>query len=991
MKNRYFIFIALMLASITISAQFVQLGNNIEGKFPGDSAGHSVSISADGHRVAVGSPYSPGNADYGAGQVSIYENNGGNWFQIGDNINGENNSDNAGWSVSLSADGNKVAIGEYRNSTVADDAGQVRILEYNGNDWVVLGNPISGAFADDFFGHSVSLSADGNRVVVGAPVNYNTPTPGHAKVFAFNGTIWEQLGSTIPGETGRDFAGWSVSISADGNRVALGAPQTYATAPNPGFVKVFEFDGNDWIQIGTNIIGSVSGNTTGTSVALSNDGNRVVIGAPQSDVNGMNTGQVQVFSFDGNAWIQLGDDFLGDQQQGYFGDAVSISGDGNRIIIGATRQDGINPSNGIVRIFEWLGNNWVQNGDDINGDGFWDFAGKSVAFADNGKRFAFGMNGSNTPDSTGQVRVYMQPNVYGNVYLDFDENCVQDMNETNLPGINVLINPGNIVLGTNAHGLWGLEELPAGDYSLTVDTPGVWTTACSVTQDFTVVDPNELTAAPSFGLYSTEPCPAPDVSVHMPFMRPCFTDQRIYIRACNTINGTTPIQQPYVIVELDPLLSPTTSLIPYQNLGNNQYRFDLWWLYPGDCNNFWVDADLSCDAILGQTLCMQANLFPVDSCALVMQPAPDSTACTLPWDRSSLQVEGYCENDSIYFVINNTGDPVEGDMDCFAPVRVYIDGELMITDSIQLAGGQSVVYSYLGDGRTWRLETDQHPLHLGNSRPNASVENCGDSENWTPGLVNILPLDDADPMVDIFCGVVRGSYDPNDKRGMPLGVSDENKVSPNQKMEYMIRFQNTGTDTAFTVVIRDTLSTDLDIFSVQTGVSSHEYSFKMYGPRVLEWTFNNILLPDSTTNEPESHGFITFAVDQNRDLPEGTELANSAGIYFDYNAPVITNTALHVVDYGLQTVVVNDLPTLQTRSSFQLYPNPTEGFFTVDLKKVYKETRIRVFNVTGQMVAENEYSNMAVIPFALESPAGIYFVQVVTDSEAVEVFSVVKE
>jgi uncharacterized repeat protein (TIGR01451 family) len=121
-------------------------------------------------------------------------------------------------------------------------------------------------------------------------------------------------------------------------------------------------------------------------------------------------------------------------------------------------------------------------------------------------------------------------------------------------------------------------------------------------------------------------------------------------------------------------------------------------------------------------------------------------------------------------------------------------------------------------------------------------------------------------------------------------------ILPNQEVEYLIRFQNTGNDTAFTIVIRDTLQSDFDIFSVRSGVSSDNYDFRMYGPRVLEWTFNNIMLPDSNVNEPESHGFIKFTVRQNRDLPIGTLLENSAAIYFDFNPPIITNTYFHTID-----------------------------------------------------------------------------------------------
>src|SRR5690606_16653903 len=141
---------------------------------------------------------------------------------------------------------------------------------------------------------------------------------------------------------------------------------------------------------------------------------------------------------------------------------------------------------------------------------------------------------------------------------------------------------------------------------------------------------------------------------------------------------------------------------------------------------------------------------------------------------------------------------------------------------------------------------------------------------------------------------------------------DSHFISRNQKIDYLIQFQNTGTDTAFTVIIRDTLDTDFNIFSVQSGVSSHPYTFRMYGPRVLEWKFSNILLPDSTTDEPGSHGYVIFSVDQNLNLVNGTELNNTADIYFDFNAPIITNTTSHIIKvYGNQlTVDIYETPFL---------------------------------------------------------------------------------
>ncbi len=608
-------------------------------------------------------------------------------------------------------------------------------------------------------------------------------------------------------------------------------------------------------------------------------------------------------------------------------------------------------------------------------------------------------NGQEGCDTTNMIQINFSEyqnckDVYGIVYNDFNEDCVMNASEGALEGQIGIIEPGGIYVETNSEGVWYRDSLPLGDYTITFPSNEIWDASCSSSINFTIVDPDSTVNAGNLGLHSLIECTDPTVSIHMPFMRPCFQDQRILVMVCNDNSASAILENPSVQVELDPFIIPTNSSLPYTDLGNNLLEFYLINnLLPSACESFWIDATVDCNAVLGQTLCMEAELFPQVECNFDTIPAPPNpniTPCTLPWDKSSLSVEGYCQNDSIYFEITNTGDFGEGDMDCWAPVSIFIDGELFLFDSIQLQGGETIIYSFEGTGQTWHLLTEQHPLHPGNSNPNAFVENCGDSQNWTPDLVNIFPQDDADPIIDIYCDVVTGSYDPNDKTGYPKGVTDEHLIRPNQKMEYRIRFQNTGTDTAFTVVIRDTLETDFDIYSVQSGVASHPYSFQIYGPRVLEWTFDNILLPDSTTNEAASHGFIYFSVDQNPNLPEGTLLHNSAGIYFDYNAPIITNLTEHKIDYFLADGTTPNINIEPTNSYFEVYPNPTEKDMILDLKKTYKNVNVKITNVTGQIVFQNKFVRTDKVQLQLEQDPGIYFIEIVTNDGTSETFKIVK-
>jgi len=300
---------------------------------------------------------------------------------------------------------------------------------------------------------------------------------------------------------------------------------------------------------------------------------------------------------------------------------------------------------------------------------------------------------------------------------------------------------------------------------------------------------------------------------------------------------------------------------------------------------------------------------------------PNPPACALTYDNSHLQLNGWCENDSLFFLIVNEG---AGNMKCSSAVKVFIDGEVILVDSVNLGEGEDRLFAFAGDGRTWRLEVAQHPLHRGLSMPSVTLERCGNDDNWRSGMFSLFEDDDADPVIDEFCSIVNSRFDPNDKTGFPTGVGTSHRIMPNGEMDFVIRFQNTGTDTAYKVVIRDTLSENFDVFSVEQGASSHNGYFTIAGPSVLEWVFHNILLPDSTTDLAGSNGFVSFSVRQKPELPDGTILENAASIYFDYNEPVKTNTTSHLVDRNIKEATWNVSKEVTYESCFPFSINGIE-------------------------------------------------------------------
>ena len=389
-----------------MSKIWVQVGADIDGEAAGDESGrNSISLSSDGSRLAIGGYLNDGNGT-SSGHVRIYDYNGSAWVQVGADIDGEAANDYSGWSVSLSSDGSRVAIGAYRNGS--NSSGHVRIYQYNNNSWSQLGADIDGEALNDSSGISVSLSSDGSRVAIGAHANDgNGSDSGHVRIYQYNNNSWSQLGADIDGEAADDASGLSISLSSDGSRVAIGAYRNDGNGSNSGHVRIYQYNNNSWSQLGADIDGEAVEDQSGYSVSLSSDGSRVAIGAGGNDGNGSNSGHVRIYDYNGSAWVQVGADIDGEAAGDYSGWKVSLSSDGSRVAIGANNNDGGGTNSGHVRIYQYNNNSWSQLGADIDGEAVQDQSGRSISLSSDGSRMAIGApfndgNGSNS----GHVRVY---------------------------------------------------------------------------------------------------------------------------------------------------------------------------------------------------------------------------------------------------------------------------------------------------------------------------------------------------------------------------------------------------------------------------------------------------------------------------------------------------------------------------------------------------------------------------------------------------------
>jgi hypothetical protein len=182
--------------------------------------------------------------------------------------------------------------------------------------WQKIGNDIDGEAAGDYPGWSVALSSDGNTVAIGG-ADGNGEGSGHVRIFQWTAkSTWTQVGADIDGEAAYDVSGFSLSLSSDGKTVAIGAPRNDGNGSWSGHVRIFQWteSSSTWTQVGADIDGEAAYDVSGHSVSLSSDGNTVAIGAVDNDGNGSRSGHVRIFQWteSTSTWTQMGADIDGE-------------------------------------------------------------------------------------------------------------------------------------------------------------------------------------------------------------------------------------------------------------------------------------------------------------------------------------------------------------------------------------------------------------------------------------------------------------------------------------------------------------------------------------------------------------------------------------------------------------------------------------------------------------------------------------------------------
>lgn len=380
-----------------VSAQ-TQIGNTIHGSVLNRQIGESVAINADGTRVIIGSP--GGNLPE-EGFAQVFELNGDEWTQLGENLGGNGErGPTVAHDVAISADGNRVAYSIVFDN---DRPAEVRIMDWDGSQWVIDEVILGIDQDDDSFGFSIALSADGNVIVIGSPYRTgagNVANFGAVEVFRKTGTLWT-LSDDFGGGGPNENLGFAVDISADGNRIAYTSRDgTFEDSRNSGYTLVYDYDGSSWSQVGTPFGGNGEfggQQALGLTIDMTPDGNAIMVGGIET---------YRVVAFNGTDWEQVGDNFEREGPGILIGEAIALADDGERLYYSSPYQT---ENGGGVYGERLVDGEWTQGAPDLtHPEGDFGFA---IALSGNFLAVTQPTGDNDAGQGFGSVRIYNVENL----------------------------------------------------------------------------------------------------------------------------------------------------------------------------------------------------------------------------------------------------------------------------------------------------------------------------------------------------------------------------------------------------------------------------------------------------------------------------------------------------------------------------------------------------------------------------------------------------
>ncbi len=566
--------------------------------------------------------------------------------------------------------------------------------------------------------------------------------------------------------------------------------------------------------------------------------------------------------------------------------------------------------------------------------------------------------------------------IYGKAYQDLNGNCMVD--NADILQKNLLIQARDI--GTQE--IYTTNSKNDGTYELALPAPATYEVKALVANNnywqscppqTVFLNADTVQVQRDFLMKPVVQCADVEID-HQLFgiARPCST--AVY-RASYFNAGTITATGLTAKITLPTELTMQSATYPFTAAGGGVYHFAL----PNQTalarDTFSFTAAVSCTAQMGQMLCTEVEVLP-------------NTYCTGgglgTWDGSDVAVFGRCIGaDSVRFVIQNIGT---GNMLTARNYGVIEDMVMIRGNAFQLTAGASDSITIAADPhKIYRIVADEAPNNpAGNTQETFMVWGCSGTSGVHWGFVNNFGLNNGTSNPHQLCSMVRSSFDPNDISAVAEGVGTQHFILKESDLEYKIRFQNTGNDTAFVVRVTDKLPAELDAATLRIGSASHPFTWRLASNGVLEFLFQNIRLVDSTTNEPKSHGFVTYRIKTKPNLTTGTTINNQAHIYFDVNTPVATNIYTHTICESLNCIFLSTPKVVDNQYQVNIFPNPMSDATRIEVKNATaKKLQFSLYNALGQAVKVQDFNGLTLILQRGSLPQGCYFYTISSEGYAV--------
>ncbi|MEM9548358.1 MAG: T9SS type A sorting domain-containing protein [Bacteroidota bacterium] len=740
------------------------------------------------------------------------------------------------------------------------------------------------------YGHSIAIAEDGSLLAIGR-FDQNTNTT--VMIYKLVDGKYE-----FDQEVGFTFEITAISISSDNSTIIVG--ETLGNVHRPARVHFMQEENGEWYVLNNKINDPASPQDgSGYAYAVSNDGRTIAMSIPQID-----DGEVYVYRFNEDGTVESkGSIILGAANEWRFGERIGISGDGNRLSISS-----VTPQR--TKIFDFEDGEWVEK---AIIDGYYRFTvlspdGESCMVS-RGKEIAI-----YKVDSNGDwllqgsaLEAYAEVNFGWNI---LDAAFFPETNSFAIGMLNASNQTSKFAVFDFKEGNWIERRNPFYDKTYD-DYSGVEIATTSDASLIVLPSPQKNEFLGEVSLYNDLTNASLKLAAFhdknengiMEDDEDYFSDSRFIVNGQTTLYGQDGftyataygLEHEIIIVPSIEGMATTTDSVVTFSYTENQDRevlFGLKYLYP----------------IAQATANFCNNLMLCNT------------------------------TDNNFFIVRNIGSvPISAKIDLVFELAEYQSSSVepsTVTDT-------SLFWDIdmLMPGQSIRITTEfQMP-----------------DETFTgqvipmKGHISLFQEGFTDPFLDKEVDrsfTLRCSYDPNDKAVFPEGIGEDLLTLINQDLTYRIRFQNTGNFPAQHVVVEDVISEHLDLNSLHLIETSHRLTQMSQNGRNIKFVFENIMLPDSVNNEPESHGHIFFSIRPNSDIEERTIIENTADIFFDLNAPIITNTTI--------STMVSSFPgststsDIVTAKPLEISPNPASDL--IHLPESLAGGEISLFDYSGKLV-----------------------------------------